>query len=62
MYKKSAYKTPTHKIKNHIKIDNKYSFNKFNILAVKKSRKIIVDTRFNKKLNKSKAEIFQSIY
>lgn len=55
-----AYKISIYKIKNHIKVYNKHSFDKFDTILTKKSRKNMIDTRFNEKLNRLKAEIFQS--
>lgn len=47
-------------MENHIKVNNKYSFNESNAIVTKKFKKTIVDTRSDKKLNKLKVEIFQS--
>lgn len=62
MHKKSAYKTPIHKTENHIKVDNIYGFIEFDATMAKKSRKNIVDTRSNEKLNGSNAKISQLIH
>lgn len=62
LYKKLVYKISIYKIKNYMEVDNKYSSNEFDTIAAKKSRKDMVDTWFNKKLNKPEAKISQSTY
>lgn len=57
-----SYKTPTHKTKNHIKMDNKHSSDKFDTIIAKKSKKNMINTRSNKKSNESKTEVFQSTH
>lgn len=57
-----AYKISIYKIKHYIKVYNKHNFDKFDTIATKKSRKNIIDTRFNEKSNRLKVEIFQSTY
>lgn len=62
MRKKSAYKIPTHKIENHIKVDNKYYFNKSDTTMAKKFRKNIVHAGFNEESNRSEADVSQSTH
>lgn len=45
-----------------MEVDNKYSSNEFDTIVAKKSRKDMIDTWFNKKLNKSEAKFSQSTY
>lgn len=49
-------------MENYIKIDNKHDFDKSNAIVAKKSKKDIIDARFDKKSNRSEAKAFQSIY
>lgn len=57
-----VHKTRTSKTENYIEVDNKYDSDELDVIMAKKSRKDMVDARSDKKLNGSKAKVFQSTH